>query len=70
MKIAILALALVLGFASIGPARADGRTNSERLGGYTSTGKGSHYYGGYNAHKRSAIPKAHKGRSSKRMTQS
>ena len=38
----LLAMSLV-----IGQAQARGRYGSTRIGGYTSTGKGSHYIGGY-----------------------
>lgn len=46
--IPVLALVLVAGFAvHIHPAEARGRYGSIRIGGYTSSGKGSHYIGGY-----------------------
>jgi hypothetical protein len=34
-------------FTLSGAADAKGRTGSHRVGGYTSSGKGSHYYGGH-----------------------
>ena len=50
MKNVILSLLLVffvLGFALTHTAQARGRYGSTRIGGYTSSGKGSHYVGGY-----------------------
>lgn len=46
--LSIAIIALVLGSLITAPAaEARGRTGSIRVGGYTSSGKGSHYIGGY-----------------------
>jgi hypothetical protein len=48
MKRIILVIAMVaVLFGSFGLAQARGRYGSTRVGGYTSSGKGSHYVGGY-----------------------
>ena len=43
----LLLTTLVFGFALTHTAQARGRYGSTRIGGYTSSGKGSHYVGGY-----------------------
>jgi len=48
MKKVILVVAmLVVLLGSFGLAQARARYGSVRVGGYTSSGKGSHYVGGY-----------------------
>ena len=48
MKKIILAIAVIaVLFGSYGLAQARGRYGSIRIGGYTSSGKGSRYIGGY-----------------------
>jgi hypothetical protein len=46
-KIAIAIIVLMLALGVFGSAQARGRYGSTRVGGYTSSGKGSHYIGGY-----------------------
>lgn len=47
LKAAILVLTAILVTAiSIADCEARGRTGSQRIGGYNSHGKGSHYVGG------------------------
>jgi hypothetical protein len=43
----VLVLVLGLSFLAIHSVQARGRYGSFRVGGYTSSGKGSHYVGGY-----------------------
>lgn len=44
---AALMVAMVFAVIVVDTASARGRTGSHRYGGYTSHGKGSHYYGGH-----------------------
>ena len=46
-KIFFVALAIISMLSVSGVAFARGRYGSTRVGGYTSSGKGSHYVGGY-----------------------
>jgi hypothetical protein len=46
---ALFAVLAAASLVSVGCADAKGRTGSHREGGYTSHGKGSHYYGGHTA---------------------
>lgn len=49
MKKLIVALMVIAGLLSVNAqAFAANRTGSFRVGGYSSSGLGSHYYGGYN----------------------
>jgi len=46
-KVFIVIATIVVLFGGFGLAQARGRYGSVRVGGYTSSGKGSHYVGGY-----------------------